>query len=167
MWQPGWEGSLGENGYMYMYGWVPSLSTWNYDNIVTRLYPNTKYFYFLIYFSEQNRQKSISEVLFAWRHERGKEMITWTSTAYSKCLEEQVGAKALRWACTWACREARESGAQQTWESRRGEDWGIDGPRREQALLLWAKQGDVCWKEIWCKLQERNDDGFHQMEAEK
>ena len=22
MWQPGWEGSLGENGYMYMYGWV-------------------------------------------------------------------------------------------------------------------------------------------------
>ena len=20
MWQPGWEGSLGENGYMYMYG---------------------------------------------------------------------------------------------------------------------------------------------------
>ena len=23
MWQPGWEGSLGENGYMYMYGCVP------------------------------------------------------------------------------------------------------------------------------------------------
>ena len=22
MWQPGWEGSLGENGYMFMYGWV-------------------------------------------------------------------------------------------------------------------------------------------------
>ena len=22
MWQPGWEESLGENGYMYMYGWV-------------------------------------------------------------------------------------------------------------------------------------------------
>ena len=29
MWQPGWKGSLGENGYMYMYGWVPLLSTWN------------------------------------------------------------------------------------------------------------------------------------------
>ena len=29
MWQAGWEGSLGENGYMYMYGWVPLLSTWN------------------------------------------------------------------------------------------------------------------------------------------
>ena len=28
MWQPGWEGSLGENGYMYMYGWVPLLFTW-------------------------------------------------------------------------------------------------------------------------------------------
>ena len=26
--QPGWEGSLGENGYMCMYGWVPSLF-WN------------------------------------------------------------------------------------------------------------------------------------------
>ena len=25
MWQPGWEGSLGENGYIYMYGWVPLL----------------------------------------------------------------------------------------------------------------------------------------------
>ena len=33
MWQPGWEGSLGENGYMYMYGWVPSLFTWNYHSI--------------------------------------------------------------------------------------------------------------------------------------
>jgi len=25
--QPGWEGSLGENGYMYMYGWVALLFT--------------------------------------------------------------------------------------------------------------------------------------------
>ena len=24
MWQPGWEGSLGKNGYMYMYSWVAS-----------------------------------------------------------------------------------------------------------------------------------------------
>ena len=29
-----WEGSLGKNGYMYIYGWVPLLSTWNYHNIV-------------------------------------------------------------------------------------------------------------------------------------
>ena len=29
--------SLGENGYVYMYGWVPSLLTWNYHNIVNRL----------------------------------------------------------------------------------------------------------------------------------
>jgi len=27
-------GDLGENGYMYMYGWVPLLFTWNYDDIV-------------------------------------------------------------------------------------------------------------------------------------
>ena len=26
-WQPGWEGSLLENGYMYMYSRVPSLFT--------------------------------------------------------------------------------------------------------------------------------------------
>ena len=37
--QPGWEGSLGENGYIYMYGWAPLLSTWNYHNIVNWLYP--------------------------------------------------------------------------------------------------------------------------------
>ena len=38
MWQPGWEGSLGENGYMHVYGWVPfRLSTWTYHNIVNWL----------------------------------------------------------------------------------------------------------------------------------
>ena len=41
-WQPGWEGSLGEHGYMYMYGWVPLLSTWNHQNIVNQLYSNIK-----------------------------------------------------------------------------------------------------------------------------
>ena len=34
MWQPGWEVSLGENRYMYMYAWVPLLFAWNYHNIV-------------------------------------------------------------------------------------------------------------------------------------
>ena len=30
-----WMGrSLGENGYMYMYGWVPSLFTWNYHTML-------------------------------------------------------------------------------------------------------------------------------------
>ena len=42
MYQPGLEGGLGENGYMYIYGWVPSLFTWNYNNIVNWLYTNTK-----------------------------------------------------------------------------------------------------------------------------
>ena len=31
-----WEGSLGENGYMFMYGRVPLLSTWNYHSLVNR-----------------------------------------------------------------------------------------------------------------------------------
>ena len=31
-----------KNGYMYMYGWVPLLSTWNYPNIVNWLYSNIK-----------------------------------------------------------------------------------------------------------------------------
>ena len=34
------KGVWGENGYMYMYDWVPLLSTWNYHNIVKQLYPN-------------------------------------------------------------------------------------------------------------------------------
>ena len=28
---------VGESGYMYMYGWIPSLFTWNYHNVVNRL----------------------------------------------------------------------------------------------------------------------------------
>ena len=47
MWQPGWEGNLEENGCMYMYGWVPSLFTWNYHDIVNQLYANTKEKFFL------------------------------------------------------------------------------------------------------------------------
>ena len=35
--QSGWEGTLKENGYMYLYGWDPSLFTWNYHNIVNWL----------------------------------------------------------------------------------------------------------------------------------
>ena len=38
IWQPGWEGSLGENGYLNKNGWVPLLSTWNYHNIANWLY---------------------------------------------------------------------------------------------------------------------------------
>ena len=38
MWQPGWEGNLGKNICMYMYDWVPLLSTWNYHNFVHQLY---------------------------------------------------------------------------------------------------------------------------------
>ena len=39
------EGSLGEMGYMCMYGWVPLLSTRNYHNIVNQLYPKIKKFF--------------------------------------------------------------------------------------------------------------------------
>ena len=42
MWQPGWEGSWGENKYMYMYGWVTLLSTWSYHNSVNWLYSSKK-----------------------------------------------------------------------------------------------------------------------------
>ena len=37
MCQPGWEEHLGENGCMYMYGWIFSPFTWNYHNVVNRL----------------------------------------------------------------------------------------------------------------------------------
>ena len=39
MWQPGWEGGLGRTAYVYMYGWVPLLFIWNYDNSVTGYTP--------------------------------------------------------------------------------------------------------------------------------
>ena len=42
MWQPGGEGTLRENGYKYMYGWVPPMFTWNYHNTVNWLCSNTK-----------------------------------------------------------------------------------------------------------------------------
>ena len=42
MWQPGWEGGLGENGHMYMQGGDPSLLTWNYHNSVKQLYQKHK-----------------------------------------------------------------------------------------------------------------------------
>ena len=46
--QPGWEGSLGEKGYMYIHGWVPLLSTWNYHNIANWLYSNMKEVFFFL-----------------------------------------------------------------------------------------------------------------------
>ena len=37
MWQPEWEGSLGENGYMCICGWVPSPFSWNWHSIANWL----------------------------------------------------------------------------------------------------------------------------------
>ena len=42
MWLPGWGGIVRENGYMYMYGCVPSLFTQSNQNIANSLYLNTK-----------------------------------------------------------------------------------------------------------------------------
>ena len=41
-WQPGGVGSLSENGYMDMYGWIPLLSACKYHSIANRGYPNIK-----------------------------------------------------------------------------------------------------------------------------
>ena len=37
-----WREVWGKNGYMYMYGWVLLLFTWNYGNVVNWLYSNIK-----------------------------------------------------------------------------------------------------------------------------
>ena len=42
MWQPEWEASLGENKWIYVYDWIPSLSTQNCHSIVNWIYSNTK-----------------------------------------------------------------------------------------------------------------------------
>ena len=39
LWQPGWEGSLGENGYLYTFGWVPSLFTYTHPPCCVLLPP--------------------------------------------------------------------------------------------------------------------------------
>ena len=39
MGQPGQEEGLGEDGRLYMSGWVPSLFTRNHHSIVNQLYP--------------------------------------------------------------------------------------------------------------------------------
>ena len=74
-WQPGREGSLGENGYPYMYGWA-SLSP--YQNIVNWLYSNiNKRVLFLFLFLrrvwalESNRQEHKPQLHTVW---------PWTST---------------------------------------------------------------------------------------
>ena len=36
MWQPGWEGSLGEKGYVYMYGGVPTWLSGNKSTCQSR-----------------------------------------------------------------------------------------------------------------------------------
>ena len=42
-WQPGWEGSLEENGHLCTYGWISLLSTWKHYNIVNCLYSEIKW----------------------------------------------------------------------------------------------------------------------------
>ena len=52
MCQPRWEGSFGQKRCMYMYGWVPLLSTWNYHNILNQLLQykiKNEKFYFAIF----------------------------------------------------------------------------------------------------------------------
>jgi len=39
----GWKGSLSENGYSYMYGWIPSPLTWTYHNIVNQLFSSVHF----------------------------------------------------------------------------------------------------------------------------
>ena len=58
---PRWEGSLGENGYIHRKGWVPSLFTWGYHNIiVNQLHFNTKYKV------QKKRKKKIKNLQMKW-----------------------------------------------------------------------------------------------------
>ena len=36
------EAGVGEDGYVHMYDWIILLSTWNYHNVVNRLYSKKK-----------------------------------------------------------------------------------------------------------------------------
>jgi len=86
MWQPGWEGRLGENGYMYMYGWVPLLSTWDYHNAVNCLYSKIKQKVF---------KKGILECILALLLPCEKTTGSWQSTTQKRALTESTGTGAL------------------------------------------------------------------------
>ena len=109
MWQPGWERSLGENGYMYIYGWVPSLFTWNYHNIVNQLYPNTKLKVFFFFKSPKNNKEKKKQVWWnvcfildagngwGWGHDEGdtyKARLTTTWQSGRKSFSRQRGPHA-------------------------------------------------------------------------
>ena len=66
MCQPGWEGgALGKNGYGCTCGWVLLLLTWNCPNIVHRLYPKTKSYKKLNWFSRRaSKMKSGTQMCF-------------------------------------------------------------------------------------------------------
>ena len=56
MWQSGWEGTLGEKGYMYMCGRVPCCSPETFTTLLTGYTPiqNTKFAKNTLLYSTQN-----------------------------------------------------------------------------------------------------------------
>ena len=56
------ERSLGENGYMYMYGWVPSLFTWNNHNTDNWLYPPPKKIKSLKFVGKKNSMEARNDL---------------------------------------------------------------------------------------------------------
>ena len=58
-------GVWGENTYMYLYGWVPLLFTWNYYNIVNQLYLSKKWIFLRAYLSNCGHFKRYSAWYFS------------------------------------------------------------------------------------------------------
>ena len=85
MWQLGRGGQFGgEWIHVYMYGWVPLLSTGKYHNIVNQPYSNIKYFFFL-------KKKSLFLPSYVWLQRSGiskntlcTEMTTWVLAIFTK-----------------------------------------------------------------------------------
>ena len=59
--QPEWEGSLGKNRHMCMYGWVPSLFTCKYHNVVNQQYKIIQTQYKIRSFKEKKKDYSESD----------------------------------------------------------------------------------------------------------
>ena len=67
--------AVGRMDTMYIYGWVPSLYTWNYHNIVNWLYLKTKCFRCLKkknFFNKQKTWEDISQNIYKWPVSRGR-----------------------------------------------------------------------------------------------
>ena len=109
LWQPGREGGLGKNMYMYLYGWVPLLFTWNYYSIVNWLHLSKKWKVFFFFSLNVLITDAEAETPILWPpHAKswllGKDPDAgrdWGQEEKGTTEDEMAGWHHWRWAWVW------------------------------------------------------------------